>query len=188
MAQEHAHGPSEKLGAVHFKTSCSTAAQTDFDHAVALLHSFQFNRAIQEFKATLKNDSTCGIAYWGIALSQWSNPFATGMKEKSQLQAGRAAVQLGKSTGAKTERERDYIAAVGALSGDFETTPQLARLGAYREAMNKVADQYPTDHEAQIFYALSIAAAEDLSDKTYAGRMKAGAILEKLFADEPNHP
>src|SRR5262249_39345900 len=58
----------------------------------------------------------------------------------------------------------------------------------YREAMSRVAEKYPTDHEALIFYALAVTAAEDLSDKTYAGRLKAGTILEKLFREEPNHP
>src|SRR5215471_14499033 len=110
------------------------------------------------------------------------------MKEKSQLQAGRAAVEHGKTADAKTQREREYINAVGALYNDFETTPQTARLIAYRDAMRKLAANYPTDHEAQIFYALAIAASEDLSDKTYAGRLKAGAILEQLFKEEPGHP
>jgi hypothetical protein len=54
--------------------------------------------------------------------------------------------------------------------------------------MQEVAAKYPEDHEAQIFYALAIAASEDPSDKTYAGRLKAGAILEKLFEEEPAHP
>jgi hypothetical protein len=188
IAQEHNHESSKKLGQVHFATSCNAAAQNEFDTAVALLHSFQFSKAIRGFNAALNNDSTCGIANWGIALSQWSNPFASGMKEKSQLQAGRAAVELGKTAGAKTQREREYINAVGALYNDFEATPQTARLIAYRDAMRKLAANYPADHEAQIFYALAISAAEDLSDKTYAGRLEAGAILEKLFKEEPNHP
>jgi hypothetical protein len=188
VAQEHDHGPGEKLGQVHFATSCNPQAQSSFDRATALLHSFQFRKAIEEYNATLKSDSSCGIAYWGIALSQWSNPFATGMKDGSQLQAGSQSVALGKKAGAKTERERDYLNAVAALYDRFETTPQSARVVAYRDAMKKVAADYPADHEAQIFYALSIAAAEDLSDKTYAGRLQAGAILEKLFKEEPNHP
>jgi hypothetical protein len=190
-AQEHPeHKPSthEELGTVHFATSCNEEAQKEFDRAVALLHSFQFSRAIAGFNETLKNDSTCGIAYWGIALSQWSNPFAVGLKHKGQFQAGSASVELGKTTGVKTERERDYIAAVGALYRDFETTPQSSRLIAYRDAMEALAAKYPTDHEAQIFYALSISASEDPADKTYAGRLKAGAILENLFVEEPNHP
>ncbi len=188
FAQEHEHGPDEKLGTVHFPTSCNAPAQAEFDRAVALLHSFQFSKAVEGFKATLKNDSTCGIGYWGMALSQWSNPFAPGAKDKTQLQAGLASVELGKTTGANTERERAYIAAVANLYANFENTPQRARLIAYRNAMGELAEKYSTDNEAQIFNALAIAASEDPGDKTYAGRLKAGAILEKLFQEEPNHP
>ena len=186
--QEHEHAAAEKLGVVHFPTSCNDAAQKEFDRAVALLHSFQFSTAIAGFNAGLKADATCGIAYWGIALSQWSNPFAAGMKDASQLQAGRASAELGKTIGAKTDRERDYIAAVGTLYNDYQHTTQRARLLAYRDAMAALAAKYPKDDEAQIFYALAIAASEDPADKTYAGRLQAGAILESLFKQEPNHP
>jgi len=187
-AQEHEHYSTERLGTVHFSTSCNQQAQREFDRSVALLHSFQFSRAIEGFRTTLQGDSTCAMAYWGVALSQWSNPFAAGLKDKGQLEAGLASAELARSTGTPTERERAYIGAVGNLYHDFEHTPQHARLIAYRDAMSEVAAQYPDDQEAQIFYALSIAAAEDLSDKTYAGRLKAGAILEKLFKEEPEHP
>ena len=188
LAQEHQHGNSEKLGTVHFATSCNEVAQKEFNRAVALLHSFQFSRAIEGFNAVLGEDATCGIAYWGTALSDWSNPFATGMKDTSQLQTGRESAERGKTVGAKTERERAYLGAVGKLYSDYEGTPQRARLIAYRDAMGEVVAKYPEDHEAQIFYALAIAASEDPADKTYAGRLKAGAILEKLFEQEPAHP
>jgi hypothetical protein len=188
MAQEHQHGNGEKLGSVNFATSCNEAAQKEFNRATALLHSFQFARAIEGFNAVLGQDATCGIAYWGISLSDWSNPFATGIKDKGQLQLGRESAKRGKSVGAKTERERAYLAAVGNLYDDFESTPQRARLLAYRDAMGEVAAKYPEDHEAQIFYALALAASEDPADKIYAGRLKAGAILEKLFEEEPTHP
>ena len=188
MAQEHQHGNGEKLGEVHFATSCNEPAQSDFNRAVALLHSFQFSRAIEGFNAVLREDPTCAIAYWGIALSDWSNPFAPGQKDKGQLQLGRQSAERGKELGAKTDRERAYLAAVGKLYGDFESTPQQVRLLAYRDAMGNVAAKYPEDHEAQIFYALALAVAEDPGDKTYADRLKAGTILEKLFAEEPTHP
>jgi 1,2-phenylacetyl-CoA epoxidase PaaB subunit len=188
LAQDHQHGTGEKLGVVHFTTSCNAGAQKQFDRAVALLHSFQFSRAIEGFNAVLREDSKCGIAYWGIALSDWSNPFAPGMKDQSQLQAGRESAEHGRAVGAKTERERAYLGAVGKLYRDFEHTPQLARLIAYRDAMRDIAAKYPADHEAQIFYALALTASEDPADKTYAGRLQAGAILEKLFAEEPSHP
>jgi Tfp pilus assembly protein PilF len=188
VAQEHQHGQGEKLGAVHFTTSCNAEAQKEFDRAVALLHSFQFNHAIQGFNAALKSDPSCGIAHWGIALSQWSNPFGAGMKDKSQLQAGHEAADRGKAAGAKSERERAYIAAVANLYNNFESTPQQARLLAYRDAMEGLAAKYPDDREAQMFYALALAAAEEPTDKTYAARLKAGAILERLFREEPAHP
>ncbi len=188
IAQEQQHVSGEKLGTVHFATSCNEAAQKEFNRAVALLHSFQFDRAIEGFNAVVEEDATCGIAYWGIALSDWSNPFALGAKDKSQLQAGQTKAERGKTVGAKTERERAYIAAVGKLYSDYENTPQRARSIAYRDAMGEVATKYQEDHEAQIFYALAVAAAEDPADKTYAGRLKAGAILEELFEEEPTHP
>jgi len=189
IAQEHQHSTApEKLGTVRFATSCKPAAQKQFDRGVALLHSFEFRRAIDGFNTALKADSSCAIAYWGIALSHWSNPFAPGLKLTSQLEDGRQTIRRGQSLGARTEREQAYILAVSKLYADFEKTPELTRLLAYRDAMAEVAFHYPQDHEASIFYALALAASEQPSDKTYASRLKAGAILETLFAQEPEHP
>jgi hypothetical protein len=188
VAQEHQHLNRERLGEVHFATSCVQVAQSEFNRAVALLHSFQFSRAIDDFNVVLREDPKCAMAYWGIALSDWSNPFAPGLKDKGQLQLGQQSAERGKESGAKTERERAYLAAVGQLYRDFENTPQQVRLLAYRDAMEDVAARYPEDHEALIFYALALAAAEDPDDKSYADLLKAGAILEKLFAEEPTHP
>ena len=109
-------------------------------------------------------------------------------KTRASCNSGGRAPNEARQLGAKTDRERAYLEAVSKLYGDFESTPQQARLLAYRDAMGDVAAQYPEDHEAQIFYALALAVAEDPGDKTYADRLKAGAILEKLFAEEPTHP
>jgi tetratricopeptide (TPR) repeat protein len=189
IAQEHQHiAGGEKLGAVHFSTSCNPEAQKQFDRAVALLHSFQFSHAIDGFNAAWEADSSCAMAYWGISLGHWSNPFAPGLKATSQLQGGQQAAERGASTGAKTEREREYIAAVSRLYANFEKTPQQVRLLAYRDAMAELSAHYPQDHEASIFYALALAASEEPTDKTYASRLKAAAILETLFAQEPEHP
>ncbi|MGE5207658.1 MAG: hypothetical protein ACM3PW_18760, partial [Chlamydiota bacterium] len=193
-AQEHAHdGTSEKLGTVRFATTCNAPAQKEFNRAVALLHSFEFSRAIAGFHSTLKADPSCAMAYWGIALSQWGNPFADGLKAPSQLRDGRTAAAKATASGAssnpkKTARERAYIAAVAKLYADFEHTPQSTRLLRYRDAMAEVARRYPQDHEASIFYALALAVAADPADKTYSNRLQAGQILEKLFAQEPDHP
>ncbi len=48
--------------------------------------------------------------------------------------------------------------------------------------------RYPDDREAATFYALSLLASEPDNDTTFANRKKAAALLEKLFAEEPDHP
>ena len=95
-----------------------------------LLHSFYFSRAIDEFKVALEEDGTCTIAYWGIALSDWGNPFAPGIIDKRLLQLGRESAEHGERLGAKTERERAYIAAVKTCTGTskYAATSASARL------------------------------------------------------------
>jgi hypothetical protein len=188
FTQDKPRGNIEKLGDVHFVTSCNEPAQKEFDRAVALLHSFQFSNAITGFKATLEDDPSCAIAYWGIALSDWSNPFEPGIKGADQLKLGRESAERGKNLGAKTAREQAYLLAVSQLYEKYESIPQHTRLVAYRDAMEGLATRYPDDHEAKIFYALSLAVAADPGDKTYADELKAGAILENLFAQQPTHP
>src|SRR5215212_7819787 len=101
-AQQHQHAKgNEKIGTVSFPTSCSASAEPQLDRAVALLHSFEFGRAIDAFGATLKSDSACAMAEWGIALSRWSNPFAPGIRPAAQLQPGRDAVDRAVKLGPK---------------------------------------------------------------------------------------
>lgn len=190
-AQEHEHAgnPREKLGSVHFAVSCSPAAQPQFNRAVALLHSFEFGDAIKGFNSVLALDSTCAMAHWGIALSRWSNPMAAGNRTTDQLTRGRASVDsaVQKSSHA-TERERQYISAVAELYRDFEHTPQAARVAAYERAMNDLALKQPADTEAKIFHAISLVASASPTDKTYTNQRKAGALLDSLWAKQPNHP
>ncbi|NYF88134.1 hypothetical protein RBB79_01340 [Tunturiibacter empetritectus] len=188
FAQAEHHGSSEKLGTVNFKTSCDSATQPQFNRAVALMHSFQFASAIEAFHAILESDPACSMAYWGIALSDWGNPFATGLKSQTQLDAGLKTVEQGRRLPAKTERERAYLEAVAHLYTDSATTDQRSRKLAYESAMAAVSAAYPEDTEAAIFYALAVSAAADPADKTYARQLKAGAILDRLYVQYPDHP
>jgi hypothetical protein len=54
----------EKLGKVHFPISCSTAAQEQFDRAIALLHSFWLDEAAKAFAAIAQGDPGCAMAHW----------------------------------------------------------------------------------------------------------------------------
>ena len=188
FARSDQPGSSEKLGTVQFSTSCSTVTRPEFNRAVALMHSFQFARAIESFHAILASDPSCSMAYWGIALSCWGNPFATGLKPQAQLDEGLKAVRQARAANPKTARERAFVEAVAHLYADTATIDQGARILAYENAMATVSASYPEDTEAAIFYALAIAAAADPADRTYARQLKAGRILENLYTKYPDHP
>jgi hypothetical protein len=177
----------ERLGTVHFATSCAASAGEEFDHAVALLHSFEFADAITGFKKVLETDPSCGIAQWGVAMSTWGNPFG-GLRSPKVLQDGLAAAEKAQTIGAKTDRERDYIAAVALLYRDSGTLDHRARTLAYEKAMQRIYNRYPDDLEAAAFYALSVDQTAPPTDKTYANQLAAAAILEKLYTLEPDHP
>jgi hypothetical protein len=187
-AQADHHTSSEHLGTVTFSTSCNKAVQPQFNRAVALMHSFEFAHAIEGFNSTLVTDPSCAIAYWGIALSSWGNPFAAGLKPQTQLDKGLKAIENGRAAAAKTEHERAYIEAVAHLYTDTAKIDQRSRIVAYESAMSAMSAAYPDDTEATIFYTLALAAAADPADKTYARQLKAGAMLEKLFVQYPDHP
>ena len=178
----------ETLGRVQFSTSCNSAVQPQFNRAVALMHSFQFANAIEAFQAILVTDPQCSIAYWGIALSAWGNPFAVGLRSPAQLEQGLQAVGASREIARTTKREQAYLEAVAKLFADASTVDQRSRILAYESAMGNLSAAYPEDMEATIFYALAVAAAADPNDKTYARQLKAGAILEGLFAQYPDHP
>lgn len=188
FAQADHHGAPEKLGTVSFGTSCSSAVQPQFNRAVALMHSFQFASAIEAFHTILGSDPSCSMAYWGIALSDWGNPFASGLKSQAQLDAGLKAVEQGRGLPPKTERELAYLEAVAHLYTDSATVDQRSRKVAYESAMAAVSAAYPADTEAAIFYALAVSAAADPADKTYARQLKAGEILDRLYVQYPDHP
>ena len=178
----------QQLGTVRFPTSCSADAQPRFNHAVALLHSFAFPPAVEGFEAVLRVDPRCAMAYWGLALSAWGNPFAAAIKPAAQLERGLAAVRGARTAGTPTERERGYIEAAARLYAHGDSLDQRARILAYRDAMAALTAREPTDTEATIFHALAQAFSADPADKTYASQLAAGATLERLFAVLPEHP
>jgi hypothetical protein len=79
LDEEHSHGEpgTAKLGTVKFQTSCSPAAQAQFEKALAMLHSFFYPATLKAFEAVAQTDPQCAIAYWGLAIAQRPNPLVT---------------------------------------------------------------------------------------------------------------
>ena len=177
----------EKLGEVNFPVSCNAAAQKEFNRAMALFHSFWFDPAKNSFAKVLEHDPECGMAHWGIAIMSMGNPF-TWPSNPTAAKAGAPAAAEAQRIGAKSERERDYIAALSTFFKDWQTTEFRPRALAFEKAMESVATKYPKDEEAQISYALALNITALPTDKTFANQLKAAAILEPLFKKYPNHP
>jgi tetratricopeptide (TPR) repeat protein len=184
VAQDHAH---VALGRVEFPVSCSADARAEFERAMALLHSFWWAEAGRAFTAVTAADPNCAMAHWGRAMVARSNWFA-GPPSVAAVAAGLAAAERGLEIGGRTERERGYLEAVatlfrGSAAGDNRTAAL-----AYEEAMRDLHETYPADPEAAMFYALSVSANATAGDKSFERQRRAGAILEPLFAEHPDHP
>jgi tetratricopeptide (TPR) repeat protein len=175
----------EKLGTVLFKTSCTAEAQQEFEHALALLHSFYFPETVKAFSAIPQTDPSCAIAYWGIAVSTRPNPLV-GPWDAATLKRGLDTVEKGKAIGAKTERERDWLAAIEEFYKNFDTIDQDTRTRNYERAMEALAKKYPDDVEAKIFHALAL--IETFDHKSMEPLLKAINILEPLDKQYPEHP
>ncbi|MEH6535684.1 MAG: tetratricopeptide repeat protein [Psychroserpens sp.] len=174
------------FGDVSFALSCSYETRSNFNLAISLLHSFEYEEAEKAFAKVIDIDPNCAMAYWGVAMCNfhalWRPP------TKVDLKKGSLAIKIARSLEDKTEREVKYIEAIAHFYTDWETVDHQTRIKRFENAMETIYNSFPDDKEAAIFYALALNSGADLSDKTYANRRRAGAILEKLFPDQPNHP
>jgi tetratricopeptide (TPR) repeat protein len=178
----------EKLGQVHFPVSCAAKSQPPFERGIALLHSFGYTLAEQQFQSIAEGDPTCAMAHWGVAMTQfrelWGRPDAdalkTGASEMEKARAIAATIRI-------TPREQAYI---GALSDFYRIAPQSFQQGAdaYAAAMGKLHAAYPQDTEGAAFYALSLLADVAPNDTSLTKEHQALAILVPLFEKNPDHP
>jgi hypothetical protein len=176
-----------QLGTVAFPVSCAPSVQKPFERGVALLHSFWYEEAEKEFMQISTDDPHCAMAHWGVAMSLWHQLWDH--PDAKVITRALDEVHEAKTTDdPTTPREKAYIAAIAAFYSDSKNLNHLARAKAYSDAMKNVYQTYPEDHEAAAFYALSLLASEPHDDATFANRKQAAAVLEKLFAIEPDHP
>lgn len=178
--------PGDTVGSVSFPTSCAPEVQKPFEHGVALLHSFEYEMADNQFKEVAQHDPHCAMAYWGRAMTLyhqlWSRPSKDDLKQGTQLLKKAADLKP------KTTREREYIDALTIFYRDSDKLDHPKRAAAYSKAMEGVYQHNPQDNEATVFYALSLLASEPDDDTSLANPRKAVAILNTVFAKEPDHP
>ena len=173
------------LGTIAFPNSGAPAAQAPFIRGVLLLHSFEYGDAAQAFREAQRLDPGFALAYWGEAMT-YTHPL---WNEQDRTAALAALRRLGPAPEARrerapTRREQAYLHAVEVLYGEGS---KAARDTAYSAAMRRLAGSFPTDREATVFYALSLLGLnQGVRDvPTY---LRAAALLEKVFRDNPQHP
>jgi tetratricopeptide (TPR) repeat protein len=186
QGQHHEDLTPQQVGTVHFPVSCSSEVQKPFERGVALLHSFWYEEAQKEFEGISRQDPHCAMAYWGVAMSLWHQLW--NHPDESTIKNANDAISKGEALKARTQRERDYIAAIGTFYRNSKQLDYEKRATSYSKAMERLSRRYPNDREAAAFYALSLLASEPEHDKNYGNRKQAAAVLEKLFEVEPDHP
>ena len=183
------HGTPARLGAVNFPVECRPAAQGDFNLAMAYYHSFAWAQIQEPLERVLQADPGCGMAYWARALASLDNPFAwPNIVSPATLERGPEFLEKARSTGLKSQRERDYVDALAVFFVDPANRDHRTRARALEAALEQVMQRYPQDSEAAILYALVLSANFDPADRTYAKQLKAAAILEPIFKAQPQHP
>ncbi|MBS1661292.1 MAG: hypothetical protein JST68_09605 [Bacteroidetes bacterium] len=178
--------PDKEFGIVDFDIAGSKQVKADFNTAVELLHSFEYDEAEKVFAKIIDESPGTEMAYWGVAMCNfhplWEPP------TENDLKKGSRAVAIAGSLKPGSPREAAFVGAVAAYYKDWSKTDPHTRSLRFEKAMEELHGKYPEDKEGAIFYALSLDAAAEPTDKTYAKQKKAGGILDSLYSSAPNHP
>ncbi|GAO41459.1 tetratricopeptide repeat protein [Flavihumibacter petaseus] len=178
--------PDKEFGQVNFDISCSPGLRKEFDLAVSLLHSFEYDEAEKVFSRIIDRQPDCAMAYWGVAMSSfhqlWEPP------SKADLEKGAKAIEIALSIPQKTKPESEYINALALFYKDWKQVGHRTRSLNYQQAMARIHRDNPGSREAAVFYALALVANADPSDKTFTNQKAAGKILTALYPGEPDHP
>lgn len=180
-------GPQEgQFGKTSFTARVPEKLRTDFNTAIALLYSFEYDESEKMFAKVIDQAPDCAMAYWGVAMSNfhplWAPPSA------AELEKGVKAISIARSINNKTKRESDYIEAIATFFEDADQLDHRSRVLKFEKAMEEIYLRYTDDKEAPVFYALALNAAADPADKTYTRQKKAFGILNAIFLQEPLHP
>lgn len=176
---------SGNFGEVSFSQSCNVDVWKTFDLAISLLHSFEYDEAEKAFVQVIDADPECAMAYWGIAMSNFHSLWL--QSGTDYLVKGSKILKAAQPI-SKSEKEQDYLNAIGSFYEDWETTSHQDRVKKFEGEMSKLYEKYKDDNEAAIFYSLALTASADPADKSYKSQRRSGRILESIFPNQPNHP
>ncbi|HMJ21386.1 MAG TPA: hypothetical protein VK513_05740 [Terriglobales bacterium] len=183
----HHHALTEQeIGSIHFATSCAKTTEASFNHAVALLHSFQYEDSRHAFEAIPDQDPACAMAQWGIAMSHYHGLWHNGDTGAGR-RAWKRAREIAQANPKSTARENAYIDALGEIYRE-DGKDDYAHAQAFEQKMGILAASYSDDGEAAIFHALALDITAPKTDKAFSHQRQCGEILEPIFQKQPHHP
>ncbi len=178
--------PALPLGRISFPTSGSGNAQTAFIRGVLLLHSFEYDAAIEAFRQAEQAAPGFAMAFWGEALAYNQPLWYNENLDKARAALNRLAPsRASRQARAPTAREKAYLDAVEQLYGSGD---KPVRDRAYSDAMAGVHRQYPEDDEASVLYALSLLATIPSGERNTTVSLQAGNIALAVLKRNSEHP
>jgi tetratricopeptide (TPR) repeat protein len=186
----------DTLGTYHRSISSKTKeAQAYFDQGLRLLYAFNHEEAQAAFEEAARRDPTCGICFWGAALTLGPNINLPALPERAQAAYGLSKKAQALAKGASPV-ERALIAALAQRYANPPPTDpdkQHALDTAYANAMREVAKRFPTDADVATLYAEAMMDLRPWDFWTKDGKPQPGtedivATLEGVLRANPNHP
>jgi len=176
-----------ELGSIQFPVSCNALATPIMERSLALLHHMTYTGAEAGFSTAIKADPQCALAYWGVAMS-YVHPLWNDPPSEERLLRGLELLNKAADIPGTSKREAAYISSTLAYYEGATQRREPESLALFRDAWEQVYRAYPDDIEAAAFYALSLMGAADKNDKTQADYSRAGALVENVLTQVPDHP
>lgn len=180
------------IGTHHFSvTTSSELAQKYFDQGVILAYGFNHEEAFRSFNEVARLDSSCAMAFWGMAYVLGPNinlPMDSGVVQTSYEAIQKAITLLDN----ETQREKDYVTALSKRYSSEKLEDRSPLDQTYSDAMRELANKYPDDLDASTMFAESIMDLHpwDYWQKDGIAQPWTSEILstlERVIGKDPNH-
>jgi tetratricopeptide (TPR) repeat protein len=181
------------LGDTHYKiTTKSKKAQKYFDQGLALTYGFNHGEAARSFKEAARLDSTCAMAYWGLAFVLGPN-YNTPLNPTSLDDINEAIRKAVKYSITASSNEKALIQALAFRFPKQPVDDVTSYSNAYADAMKKAYESFPSDLQIATLYADALMNQHpwDLWKKDGTAQPWTPAIielLEKILAKNKKFP
>ena len=163
-------------GAVHIDITTENAdAQRFFDQGLGQLHGFWYFESERSFRHAAMLDPDCAMAYWGMAMSNFSND-----KRGSGFIA--EAVKRRDGCSLREQLHIDALNTYFTTKGNEKTKRQK-----YILKLEDIIHQVPDDIEAKAFLAL-IQYTSNSHGLPIVSRQSVDALMDQVLEVQPMHP